>query len=749
MAVKTRASGSLVPVSVPVVLVAVAAIAVSFSGCGQSPAPIVQEPAKPATPPPPKPIALGALNPVAVDPGGTAAVKLQVERNGNEGPIQVQLSGSPEGITAKAAAIPAGQSAGQLELLAAEKLGDNELQTRLTVSVKVGELRAEQPLALTVNKVKLPTLVPVPDVVLQPGQTKEVDVAVQRNGYQGPLKLGVEGLPDKVTGAVGEVAADQNAAKLKLTAAADAADASATVRVAGTLYGRTIAAQIPLHVDRQPYRVQSFMAVTLKPGETKRVQVPVERRSYKGPVRLRFENLPPDVTVHEVEVAPDQAAATVEMTAAASAQERVRSAKVVSAAGSLSGADPIVVRVSRGGTGFLPRSVLADPELGPLFRRGSFGGRLTTETKQALLEAYGGTPESEEAVLRGLRWLAEHQQLNGRWSLKDYTQDVRDCNCHTQFEAEVVDNDTAGTAFGVLPFLGAGVAHNRAPEKPAELAEYRNLVKNAISFLAKRQVRSDDPLKDGSLDGNMYAHAVATIALCEAYGISGDERLKVPAQRAIKFLAAAQHQAGGWRYGPQQEGDMSAVGWVFLAIRSGQLAGLPLKGTPLVRAERFVDSCAAGPPEAKLSQYRYQAGKSAATPALSAAGLLTREYLGWKQDNPHLLAGCQYLMKPENLPPESGNPLGPIYYYYYATQVLHHMEGSDFDLWNHRMREHLIRTQEKEGHKAGSWNPDGADWGKQAGRLYATSMAIMTLEVYYRHLPMYRPLVVRTQEAKP
>jgi hypothetical protein len=100
------------------------------------------------------------------------------------------------------------------------------------------------------------------------------------------------------------------------------------------------------------------------------------------------------------------------------------------------------------------------------------------------------------------------------------------------------------------------------------------------------------------------------------------------------------------------------------------------------------------------------------------------------------VAGVKYIM--ENLPPESGTAVGGSYYYYYATQVLHHMEGPDFDLWNHRMREHLIRCQEKTGHKAGSWSPDGVDWGQQGGRLYATGMSILTLQVYYRHLPLYR-----------
>jgi hypothetical protein len=82
-----------------------------------------------------------------------------------------------------------------------------------------------------------------------------------------------------------------------------------------------------------------------------------------------------------------------------------------------------------------------------------------------------------------------------------------------------------------------------------------------------------------------------------------------------------------------------------------------------------------------------------------------------------------------------------LYYYYYATQVLHHMEGMDWDLWNHYMREHLLRTQIKEGHATGSWDAEGADWGARGGRLYSTSLALMTLQVYYRHLPMYRKII--------
>jgi len=381
------------------------------------------------------------------------------------------------------------------------------------------------------------------------------------------------------------------------------------------------------------------------------------------------------------------------------------------------------------------KMIMANPNLSSLLRRGSFGGRLTAASKRALLEAYGGTTESEAAVMRGLKWLATHQQPDGHWSLKAYHEDVEGCDCHLKMEEKAVDSDTAGTAFGVLPFLGAGVAHNRAPEEPAELAKYQNVVKNALTFLAKNQIRSTDPVQDGKLDDNMYAHALGTIALCEGFGLSGHKNLQLPAQRAIKHVLQAQHKEGGWRYGPRQPGDTSAVAWQFLAIRSGQLGGLAIEKDPLVRAARFVDSCAAGPDDAKMSRYSYMPDQEAKV-SVTAASLLTRQYLGWKQDMPALVAGVKWIM--ETLPPESATTLGDVYYYYYATQVLHHMEGPEFDLWNARMREHLIRLQEKSGHKAGSWSPEGVTFGESGGRLYATCMALITLEVYYRHLPMYR-----------
>jgi hypothetical protein len=69
---------------------------------------------------------------------------------------------------------------------------------------------------------------------------------------------------------------------------------------------------------------------------------------------------------------------------------------------------------------------------------------------------------------------------------------------------------------------------------------------------------------------------------------------------------------------------------------------------------------------------------------------------------------------------------------------MHHFGGPKWDEWNLRMRDVLVRSQEQRGHAAGSWDPSGDRWGDYGGRIYMTSLAVCTLEVYYRHLPIFR-----------
>ena len=120
---------------------------------------------------------------------------------------------------------------------------------------------------------------------------------------------------------------------------------------------------------------------------------------------------------------------------------------------------------------------------------------------------------------------------------------------------------------------------------------------------------------------------------------------------------------------------------------------------------------------------------------MTAEALLCRMYMGWTKEFPGLVQGVDYLTR-EHMPKRRSSN---FYYWYYATQVLHHYGGKQWKKWNRQMRDILVELQEKRGHEAGSWEPRGPH-GSQGGRLYATALAVCSLEVYYRHTPIFRQI---------
>jgi hypothetical protein len=172
------------------------------------------------------------------------------------------------------------------------------------------------------------------------------------------------------------------------------------------------------------------------------------------------------------------------------------------------------------------------------------------------------------------------------------------------------------------------------------------------------------------------------------------------------------------------------VGWEVMALKSGQMAGLEVPSRTLAGATKWLDSVAS--PDG--GGYGYTSPADGPS-AMTAVGLLCREYLGWGPRNPGLQAGVSKL---KMLPPKDANTL---YYTYYATQVMHHMGGEAWEFWNPKVRDYLIARQDRgttRPHQLGSWDPKPDAHGSAGGRVMVTSLAILTLEVYYRHLPLYR-----------
>jgi hypothetical protein len=386
---------------------------------------------------------------------------------------------------------------------------------------------------------------------------------------------------------------------------------------------------------------------------------------------------------------------------------------------------PRMSNVEPSNTGRMPNLAdrVAPPRVHSEDMTAPFAGRMGPNKAQ-LIRREGGTTASEMAVQNGLDWLMRHQRKDGGWSL-----DVRnECRIAPGCPEDVhVESDTAATGLGLLPFLGAGHIHTQP-------SRYQDVVQRGLDWLVVNQQKSGELFLGGQIHSQFYSHAIAAMALCEAYGLSKDQRLAEPSQRAIDFISQSQNKYdGGWRYFPGSEGDTSVFGWQMFALRSAKLAGLNVPKTVIKGCIHYLDMSSS---DKHRTTYSYLPGGLPKN-TMTAEGLLCRQYLGWTRDNPHLQTGVAGVWTDLQFSTERN-----IYYWYYATQLLHNMQNKAWKQWNPKVRDGLISTQmtTKECDN-GSWSPifpQADTWGTKGGRLYQTSLSILTLEVYYRWLPLYR-----------
>lgn len=340
-------------------------------------------------------------------------------------------------------------------------------------------------------------------------------------------------------------------------------------------------------------------------------------------------------------------------------------------------------------------------------------------------------PATEEAIERGLAYLNSIQNEDGSWSLQGHGGNV------------ILRSDSAATGLCLLAFQGAGYTHRQH--------QYADTVSRGLKFLIDNQKTNGDLYRkeNQTSDRNVafYSHGIAALAMSEAYGMTQDPNLKEPAQLALNYISATQHRTrGGWRYTPQVSSDTSVTGWMMMALKSGQLSGLDASEQTYRGIDRWL-SVAQSPD--RRDRYRYdpyapntpsQRHGSKPTPTMTSVGMLMRMYAGWRRDTPAMQSAADYLLQ---YPPQMGTPQSPqrdAYYWYYATQVMFHMGGDYWKQWNRNLNPLLLESQLEDGQQAGSWDPMlpvRDRWSMHAGRLYVTTMNLLNLEVYYRHLPIY------------
>ncbi len=362
-----------------------------------------------------------------------------------------------------------------------------------------------------------------------------------------------------------------------------------------------------------------------------------------------------------------------------------------------------------------------------------YRSRLDPDKAKLALQA-GASTQSEKSVEAALEWLRKHQDADGRWDggvakYRDGTiapdEDSFTMHCppgEVCFgECFYWEADTALTGLSLLAYLGAGYTHTQG--------KYADTVARGLDFLILSQ-KADGDLRGRSVAVGMYCHSMATLALCEAYALTGDERLKQPTARAVAFLVAAQAEGGAaWRYEPKAPvGDTSILGWAVLALKSGRASGFPVPDDCIGGIQAWLDGVSSGK---SGGLGKYQPWKEV-TPTMTAEAWVCRWFLKLDPNANRNREAADHLF-------EHGPDRDPynLYYWYYGTLGMFQQGGKDWDRWNALVRDRIVKRQKTSGHMAGSWDPDDSQWGNYGGRIYCTALATMTLEVYYRFLRTY------------
>jgi hypothetical protein len=314
------------------------------------------------------------------------------------------------------------------------------------------------------------------------------------------------------------------------------------------------------------------------------------------------------------------------------------------------------------------------------------------------------SPQVDKAIADGIAFLAKQQHPDG-------------------------SSDSGGpriamTGLTLMSFLAAG----HVPDE----GRYGTSARAAMEFLIG-SAPSDGYF--GKVDGSrMYGHGIATLALAEAYGADHDPKRRLAARAVLikavdlifkaQDVAKAEPFAGGWRYEPTNpDSDLSLSGWNALALRAAANVGIEVPKERVDRALGFVMRCY----RPEQGGFAYQPGNDASI-AMTGVGMLNL-YLLEGPGRSELSSSANFL----TIHPVTDDTRMPYYATYYSTQAAFQAGGQTWTTVWKLTQARLLPLQDK----ADSGWPQSPT-GEEPGRVYATSMACLSLSVPYRVLPSHQ-----------
>jgi hypothetical protein len=369
---------------------------------------------------------------------------------------------------------------------------------------------------------------------------------------------------------------------------------------------------------------------------------------------------------------------------------------------------------------------------------GRYGTRFGGRKKAIQIGGGGGT---EDAVLAALRWLARHQGPDGAWSTTGYTARCsKACTPNPGHD----DFDAGNTGLALLAFLGAGYSH--LSKDSYDGICFGDVVRKGLQWMMTHQ----DPegcIGSRSVQKYMYNHLLCALAICEGFGLTGSNLFKDQAQKAVDFTVASQNPGRGWRYSYKcGDNDSSVTGWAVMVLKSAEISGLAIPPSGYTGSRAWLDETTSGdyhrvgytgPNTGKVfipglnEQFDHNE-------ALTAIGVMSRIFMDKRKEDPRLTNGCDLLLRAK--PEWNGNAID-FYYWYYASLALFQFDGpvgGKWRSWNEPMKKALVEHQNlrASGCRNGSWEPVDR-WSCEGGRVYATAINALTLEVYYRYANVF------------
>jgi hypothetical protein len=402
----------------------------------------------------------------------------------------------------------------------------------------------------------------------------------------------------------------------------------------------------------------------------------------------------------------------------------------------------------------------------------------------------------------GLQWLADHQNVEGFWSPSNFLNDsIRTAHgAKVTYNIEFVEEMKAMrgetrldkgdeqfavglTGMALLAFLGDG--HTNKDSK------FAKNVQKAAKYIMRTQ---DAEGCFGARDDEefVYCHAICTMAIAELYEMTSAANLKVPAKKAVDFIVKAQNPGLGWRYGVQPlENDSSVTAWMVLALKSAKLAEIEFDSKAIYAGANAWYDKVTGKDDSGYERTGYirpgggnarlkDAESYDMNSSMDACNLMVRLFSGTlTQSDPKaggianriasdhaswgkkVLEGSTSVLRPYSI---------DYYYWYYASLALFQMGDNVWKKWESELIFPCLLDHQRGWHpedkktfggnitrpafkadgsenpeagrwlldEHGSWDPVDA-WGSAGGRVYATAINTLTLEVYYRYNKLNAP----------